>query len=244
MANTESIRKGKQSTEKPVQTPDLDTQIKQLEKEKLELEKQQAAVALEKEKIELEKLKREEAALKADQSGTYIFDYKVTRESVRNCERWVERFARANPGKGFTIMIASGGGYVISGLRLYDTLMNLRGQGHEITIIVKGYAASMAGILLQAGTKRLIAVNARMMIHEMASGDYGKTTERREALKSDIQLEDLLLDILASRSKLKKAEIKRRWKKKDWWLSAQEAVDLGFADEIYGDPAKAVAKGK
>ena len=149
---------------------------------------------------------------------------------------WLKQFSLNNPGKPVTIEISSGGGYVISGLRLFDYLVYLRDRKkHRITMVVLGQACSMAGILFQAASKncRFMGANSRLMIHEMSSGDYGKTTDRKESLAVDVKLEKRLLEILASRSKLSLRKIAVRWRKTDWWLNAQEAIDDGFADAIW-----------
>jgi ATP-dependent protease ClpP protease subunit len=90
----------------------------------------------------------------------------------------------------------------------------------------------MGGILLQAGDERVIGKNAHLMIHEISAGAVGKLSEIEDEAKFCAMLSDRLVDILAERSTLTPTQIKRRWKRKDWWLSAEEAVELGFADRI------------
>ena len=60
----------------------------------------------------------------------------------------------------------------------------------------------------------------------------GKTSEIEEAEKFHRVLEDRTLEILAERSKLTKTAIRRKWKKTDWWLSALDALEHGFTDEV------------
>jgi ATP-dependent protease ClpP protease subunit len=51
------------------------------------------------------------------------------------------------------------------------------------------------------------------------------------------RLRDRSAELLAARSRLSVKQIKLRWKKRDWWLSAEEALDLGFIDQIREVPA-------
>jgi len=133
-----------------------------------------------------------------------------------------------------TIWFNSPGGYVVDGLALYDYIVAIRdGRGIPITTVALGEAASMAGILLQAGTTRLVAPHASILIHEVSGASIGKTSELEDELAYTKRLQKRLLNILAARSTLSMAQISRRWKKTDWWLEAEEAIELGFADGVY-----------
>ena len=93
-------------------------------------------------------------------------------------------------------------------------------------------AASMAGILLQSGNKRVIGQNAYILIHEVSDVAAGTTSEIEDELKLTKRLQKRLVGILAERSTMSEQQIEKKWKKNDWWLDANEAVELGFADEI------------
>jgi ATP-dependent protease ClpP protease subunit len=90
----------------------------------------------------------------------------------------------------------------------------------------------MGSILLQAVDHRIVGSKADILIHEISSVNVGKLSEMEDEMEFLNRLADRALDIYADRSTLTKTQIKRRWKRKDWWLDAEEAVELGFADEI------------
>ncbi len=141
-------------------------------------------------------------------------------------------FHRVDPGCDITIMIDSPGGDIIAGNNLIDTILWLREEGHKITTVSQGMAASMAGILLQTGDERIMGPNGVMLIHEasfMAGGSFGQVEDTVEFVK---KLQDKLLDILSERSTLTKQQIKNRWKRTNWWLNANEALEYGFVDRI------------
>jgi len=96
-------------------------------------------------------------------------------------------------------------------------------------------AASMAGILLQAGDRRWIGHQAWLMIHRAAFGAVGKTFEIEDEVAWIKRIEARILDIFAKRSTLSKVKIKRNWDRKDWWISSDEALELGLVDEIRGE---------
>lgn len=131
-----------------------------------------------------------------------------------------------------TLVITSPGGSVFDGLGLYDYIQTVRAEGVHVTTQALGWAASMGGILLQAGDVRQMTANSYLMIHEVASGSWGKTSDMRDEVELMAALEERCLGIIASRSKLTLAAIKKRCARKDWWLSADEAFKFKFIDEV------------
>lgn len=141
-------------------------------------------------------------------------------------------WSRIDPGCAIEFIIDSPGGEIIAGFHLYDVMRDLSDKGHHITTRALGMAASMGGVLLQAGDTRIMAPRASMLIHEAqfgAGGSFGQVEDTVAFIK---QLQDRILAIFAERSKLSKVQIKNRWKRKNWWLDADEALKHGFVDEV------------
>ena len=152
-------------------------------------------------------------------------------------------WSRLDPKCDMEIVFSSPGGGIISGFELFDFIQSLRSSGHKITTGSLGYAASMAGILLQAGDVRWIGHQSWMMIHRAAFGAMGKTFEVEDEVKFVKRIEKRILDIFISRSKLSKTKIQRNWNRKDWWITADECLDLNLVDEVRGIlPEHLVAK--
>lgn len=167
-----------------------------------------------------------------DARRLYNFHSPVGEASVANCIATLDSWSYREPGEPIGILLNSPGGGVTAGFALIDFLEEMKARGHELTITVRGWAASMGSILLQSGDKRIVGKNADILIHEISSVNVGKLSEMEDEMKFLNKLSERALDIYAARSNLTKAQIKRRWKRKDWWLDAKEAVALGFADEI------------
>ena len=144
------------------------------------------------------------------------------------------QWARRHPGCDIEIVFSSGGGSIIDGFVLFDFIQELRSRGHYVTTGSLGMAASMAGILLQAGDHRWIGHQAWLMIHRAAFGAIGKTFEIEDEVAWIKRIEARILDIFEKRSTLTKVKIKRNWDRKDWWISSDEALELGLVDEIRG----------
>ena len=171
----------------------------------------------------------------ADLAGVYNFVGSVTEKAAKDCIEALDSWSRRDPGLDMTIVLNTPGGDVIDGLALYDFIVtDLREvRGHSVNTVTRGYAASMGGILLQAGDERLIGANAHLLIHEVSrSAGLEKLAELEDVVEFSKRLQNRLVAILAERSTMSIKEIKRKWTRHDWWLSAEETVEFGFADAI------------
>jgi ATP-dependent Clp protease protease subunit len=166
------------------------------------------------------------------ESHIYTFDAPVGPASVQECMRVLGMWQRHSPSENFKITFNSPGGNVFDGLALYDFIQQIRGEGIRVDTTALGMAASMGGVLLQAGEQRTMARSSYLLIHEVSSGASGSMEALKDSIKFSERLQERLLDILAERSSLTAKQIKTKWKRKDWWLDAYEARDLGFCDEV------------
>ena len=167
-----------------------------------------------------------------EENNLYRFSSDVNEISVRQAMHKLTEWHRRDPKCDIEIIFSSPGGSIIDGFELFDFLQNLRNEGHFITTGSLGMAASMAGILLQAGDKRWIGHQSWMMIHRAAFGAIGKTYEIEDEVELVKRIEDRILDIFTSRSKLSHTQLKKNWDRKDWWIDADECKKLGLVDEI------------
>lgn len=162
----------------------------------------------------------------------FVFDSAVGASSVQECMRVLGMWVRRDHAQDITVVFNSPGGSVFDGLALYDFIQQLREAGTRVDTTTLGIAASMGGILLQAGETRRMSRHSYLLIHEVSSGAHGKMSELEDELKFANRLQTRCVDILASRSKLSASKIKTKWRRKDWWLDAYEALDQGFCDEV------------
>ena len=163
---------------------------------------------------------------------TYTFDAVVNESSVTQCIRQLATWDRTDPGCNIEIVFDSPGGSVIDGMHLFDYIQLMRQKGHKITTVAMGYAASMAGILLQAGDDRVMGREAYMLIHEVSTLAWGKATAIEDELKFIKKIQARILHIFTARSNVTRRYIERNWKRKDWWMDADEALKFGFCDRI------------
>jgi ATP-dependent protease ClpP protease subunit len=196
-------------------------------------------------KLEAEDLKKEmaDAAVSVEEQRIYEFTQSFTESSVNKCITTLSEW-RAKSKDPITIRITSSGGSVIDGLAMYDYIKALQSEGIVVDTVALGWAASMGGVLLQAGTTRYFAPNASMLIHEVSTMGRGKTSEMEDELAFTKVLQDRLVEILTERSNLTPAQLRRKWARKDWWLGSHEVLELGFADKLWPDHSRPKKAGK
>lgn len=163
---------------------------------------------------------------------TYYLEDEIGETISGDLSRMIDLW-KSYPEKKATIYLCSPGGDVFAGIALYDAILT---SGFPINCIVQGYAASMASIILQAGARRLITRNSKIMIHEVSRlTTWLKHEETSKLLEEAAELKkvnDWCIDVLATRSKHSAEEILNVVKKTDKWFTAQEALEFGLVDEI------------
>jgi ATP-dependent protease ClpP protease subunit len=199
------------------------------------------AVDAERADLELAEARRKDAERSSEPSEAMVYTFsKVVRpESVQEAIATLGEWSRRRPGAPLRIQLTSPGGHVLDGLALYDFLLSLRAQGHHVTVVALGFAASMGSILLQAGDVRVLGPNSYVMLHEVSSVAWGKVSEQVDDLEFTKRLQNRLVDILCERSTYTPKKLKKVWLKKDVWLDADQALAVGLIDVVEQAPAPA-----
>jgi len=204
------------------------------EAEKAEAEAQMARSAAAFSEVAQRKAEREE---KAELAGNkyhhvYAFNDPVSSGAVGACIAQCNVWSRISPKCDIEIIFNSPGGSVIDGMALYDYIQTLKRKGHCVTTVAMGMAASMAGILLQAGNRRVIGAESYVLIHEISTGAIGKIGEIEDVVEFCKKVQKRVIGIFAERSKKDAAYFEKHWRRKDWWLSSEECLNLGIVDEV------------
>jgi len=135
-----------------------------------------------------------------------------------------------NATKDIYLYINSVGGEVTPGMAIYDTMQYITAP---VSTICLGQAASLAAILLAAGRKgkRFALPNSRIMIHQPWGGAQGQATDIEIQAKEILRIKESVSNILASHTG-KPLDIVRRDTERDFFMSAQEAVEYGIVDQV------------
>jgi len=137
-----------------------------------------------------------------------------------------------NPDKDISLYINSPGGSVTAGMAIYDTMQFIR---CDIQTIVMGQACSMGSLLATAGAvgKRMILPNARHMIHQPSGGASGQATDIQIQAREIQKMKEYLTNIYVRHNTSGKTyEELSADMERDFFMSAQEAVEYGLADRI------------
>lgn len=135
-----------------------------------------------------------------------------------------------DPSRPITIFVASAGGSVRSGLAIYDAMRLASCPIHTVCL---EFAASMGAVIFMGGDDRRMAPHAELMIHDplIPRGAGGSALALQETSRRLMQTRKTLTQILSDRSGLTTKRI-QSLTAKDTYLSAERAVELGFAHEI------------
>lgn len=130
--------------------------------------------------------------------------------------------------KDITLSINSPGGSVFDGLTIYNAL---RASGANVTVKVMGIAASIASIIAMAGKKIIMPENAFMMIHNPLNAIYGTADDMREMADILDKVGSSLVATYVARTGKSEEEVKALMDA-ETYMTAAEAKELGFADEV------------
>ena len=135
-----------------------------------------------------------------------------------------------DPDKDIFMYINSPGGVVTAGLAIYDTMKYIK---PDVITICMGQAASMGAFLLSAGTKgkRYALPSARIMIHQPLGGFQGQATDIEIHAKEILRLKRYLNEKLAEHTGQPIEKIEQDTER-DYFMSAQEAVEYGLIDKV------------
>ncbi|HED10847.1 MAG TPA: ATP-dependent Clp endopeptidase proteolytic subunit ClpP [Caldithrix abyssi] len=141
-----------------------------------------------------------------------------------------------DPDKDIYLYINSPGGIVSAGLGIYDTMNYIK---PDVVTTCMGQAASMGAVLLAAGTpgKRFTLPNARIMIHQPLGGAEGQASDIEIAANEILRIRKTLNRIMAECTGKKEEQIEIDTDR-NYFMSAQEALDYGLVDKVLAPRSK------
>ncbi len=157
--------------------------------------------------------------------GTQIDDY-----TANTLQAQLLYLDSVDAGKDISIYINSPGGSVYAGLGIYDTMQFI---SSDVATICTGIAASMAAVLLVAGTegKRSALRHARVMIHQPLGGAQGQASDIEITAREIVKMKKELYTIISEHSH---TPFEKVWadSDRDYWMTSQEAKEYGMVDEV------------
>ncbi len=138
--------------------------------------------------------------------------------------------AAEDPDKDISVYLNSPGGYISSGLAIYDTMQYIK---PDVATICIGQASSMAAVLLAAGKKgkRSVLPNSRVMIHQPLGGAQGQASDIEIQAKEILTLRSKINEILSVHTGQSFKKIEKD-SDRNYFMSGEEAKDYGIVDEV------------
>jgi len=136
-----------------------------------------------------------------------------------------------SPKKPVEIVMNTPGGSVIDGFAIYDSIRHY-GKKMPINITVSGACMSMGVVILQAATFRRATENAQFLLHEVSYGTRSNLSTQQDEHEQAMKLQDRLDQVIVQRSGIPLAELKQLIKRRDYALTAQEALKHNLIDDI------------
>ncbi|MDD3926686.1 MAG: ATP-dependent Clp endopeptidase proteolytic subunit ClpP [bacterium] len=143
---------------------------------------------------------------------------------------------KEDPDKDIDFYINSPGGVVTAGMAIYDAMQLVK---PDVSTICMGQAASMAALLLAAGTdgKRFALPYARIMIHQPLGGAQGQATDIDIQAREILRVRAILNDILVRHTKQPLERIEKDTER-DFFMSAEDARTYGIVDKVIATRAE------
>src|SRR5947199_4120917 len=138
-----------------------------------------------------------------------------------------------DPERDISLYINSPGGSITAGLAIYDTIQFIR---NNVTTICVGQAASMAAVLLAAGTskKRFALPHSRILIHQphiMGGGISGQATDIDIHAREILRMREIMNNIMSKHTGQKLERVEKDVER-DFIMNAQQSKDYGIVDDI------------
>lgn len=168
------------------------------------------------------------------QDNIILVQDEISQGMVFDCISKVRLLRKINPElKSITLLLNSPGGDVVETLGLIDYIRTLKeNENISTNIVCRGSAMSAAALLLACGTGlRAASKHSKVMVHQLSTMNFGKLEDIKSNAKFAEQLEDDCNNLMAEVTK-KDKEFWKENQRSDYFLSAQEALELGIIDKI------------
>ena len=144
--------------------------------------------------------------------------------------------SREDPESGIQMYINSPGGQVYAGMAIYDTMRMIP---NKISTVAVGVAASFGTVLLAAGEKgqRYALPHATIHMHQPLGGAQGQASDIEIQAKEILRIKERLNEILAAATD-QDIETIVRDTERDFYMSAEQAVEYGLVDKVLEAPVK------
>jgi ATP-dependent protease ClpP protease subunit len=175
--------------------------------------------------------------IEAWETGALIFHGDVTEKRIKKLQDYIiGAHANLRPSVTITMYLSSFGGDLFAGMSFASTIQEMRRQNRRVNAHIVGCAMSAASIIAQAADHRSIEPNGWFMLHEISDVINGKTSDLRDQIEYHERLEEQTFTAYSMRTGKPVEYWRKKMHRRDWFLSAAEALAEGLVDEIKSIP--------
>ena len=170
--------------------------------------------------------------IKLLENSVHFLTGEITEENVNECIKWLIYENLEAKEKVLTLYVNSSGGDLYQAFALIDIMRNSK---HVVRTVGIGSVMSAAFLIFASGDhgERHIAANTGIMCHQFSGGTDAKFHDLKAEMKENEMLNKKMVDILKNATGLAPSRIKTKLlPASDVYLTAQEAIELGFADHL------------
>lgn len=135
-------------------------------------------------------------------------------------------------GEDITLNLNSEGGSVFAGNEIYSMLKQYTGK---VVVNINGLSASIASVLMLGADVINMSPSASIMIHKASGGAMGTTDDMQKAINALNSIEKTIISLYNKRTGLSKEKLAKMMFE-ETWFTAEEALELGFVDNIVDEP--------
>jgi ATP-dependent Clp protease, protease subunit len=170
--------------------------------------------------------------IKLLENSVYFLTGEIDEDSIEKCIKWITYENLDPKEKTLTLYINSTGGDLYSALALIDIMKH---STHPVRTIAIGSVMSAAFLIAASGAdgERYAATNVSYMCHQFSENTEGKYHDLKATMKGNEMCNEMMVAVLKEATGLAPSVIKKKLlPASDVYLSAQEAIDLGIADQL------------
>lgn len=152
-------------------------------------------------------------------------------KAIDTLTRWDRMDTIAGDNRPYKFVICSPGGSVVHGIKLYTAIKALATK-RDVLTIASGFCASMATVIHQAGSLRVIEPGCSYLLHDVSGDAFGSLGNMEDTLEWLGKLNSMLTRLLSERATTTFEELAAISKRKDAWFMPEDVMKLGLADTI------------
>lgn len=177
-------------------------------------------------------LKNRRITLNTDVNEVEIYKIMYYMDKIKKTDDNETNSLEIKDRKPIEIVINSYGGAVYECFALLSKMEQFQEMGYKINTTLTGKGMSCGQMIFMFGTKRRMYRYGTCLIHQISAGNYGNYEQLKVSHEHIVELQNMTEDMIVKKTKITKEMLKEKIAGKDWYLNAEQCLELGLATEI------------